>query len=209
MSDIIEVAELRTWATFWSDFAIAATPMADTVHACHQAAAEIGRRLSELRRFLLGQEDHLTAATRTDFQALLTSFDIYARMLDDTLMDIAAGPCHGWHGNVPSPRLAGPARRGDRPPGDRHDLRNPLRDGATEIITELRSLKRMLEPLRDTRREPVRTVFTGLMTEWDIATDGLFGRKGVLAHIARTMDLEWTSHRTAMWGYPAGESMYQ
>jgi hypothetical protein len=185
------------------DVVTAPDAMAETALACQQAAAEIGHRLTGLKRLLVSLEDLLTATTPTtptQFQALKMSFDIYAHMLDDTLEDIAAGPCHHLRRTVTPHRSSGPAPRGASTPGEHPDPRTTLKAGAGGVIGELHSLKRVLEPLRNTCCAAARTRFASLRNEWDIAVDGLLGQTGVLGHIAGGMNLEWTSHRAAMWG---------
>jgi hypothetical protein len=187
------------------DVATPTDTMAFTALACHQASVEIRHRLTELRRFLLSAQ-HRLAATPAEFQALITSFDIYTLMLEDTLKDMAAAPGH--HHVSPPAGLDRAARFGNRPPGEHRELRTVLKDGATAIIGELHRLKRRLAPLQVAwcAADPDR--FAGLKNEWDIAAEGLLGSSGVLGHLARTMDLEWTSHRAAMWGSAAHDSGY-
>ncbi|MEV6636904.1 hypothetical protein AB0M54_39830 [Actinoplanes sp. NPDC051470] len=57
--------------------------------ACRDAAADIGARLRALRAHLAGLDPQRLGLTGARYADLLAGYDIYARMLDDALHDIA------------------------------------------------------------------------------------------------------------------------
>ncbi|MEU8328671.1 hypothetical protein [Micromonospora sp. NPDC048839] len=59
--------------------------------ACRDAAAGIGAQLDRLRAHLASLEPARLRMSAARHDALLTGYDIYARMLDDALQDIASG----------------------------------------------------------------------------------------------------------------------
>jgi hypothetical protein len=69
-----------------------ATPeyLAVAAQSCHRSAMEIQLKLALLRGYVRGLESERLGLSASQFQALLTGYDIYARMLDDALADIAS-----------------------------------------------------------------------------------------------------------------------
>jgi hypothetical protein len=63
------------------------TPYADH---CRDSAADVGARLRALRAHLASLDPARVGLPRARLADLLAGFDIYARMLDDALHDIAA-----------------------------------------------------------------------------------------------------------------------
>lgn len=58
---------------------------------CRAAAADIGARLDMLREHLAGLDPARLRISPSRLADLLVGYDIYARMLDDALHDIAGG----------------------------------------------------------------------------------------------------------------------
>lgn len=57
--------------------------------SCHEAAADIAARLGLLRAHLAGLDPARLDLPPSRFADLMSGYDIYARMLDDALHDIA------------------------------------------------------------------------------------------------------------------------
>ncbi|GAB7052333.1 hypothetical protein [Catenuloplanes indicus] len=68
--------------------------------ACRDAAADIAARLGTLRSHLAGLDADRLRMPPSRLADLLAGYDIYARMLDDALHDIAVGLQRA----VPAPR---------------------------------------------------------------------------------------------------------
>ncbi|MDQ7905721.1 hypothetical protein RB614_14475 [Phytohabitans sp. ZYX-F-186] len=154
-----------------------ATEAADRSRA---AAAEIERRLGQLGRYLAGLDPDGLDLPTARFDALLTAYDVYTRMLTDALDDIAAA-----------------LDRRSTPEGPPVPPAAVVAGTASQVLAELESLKRVLEPLAGTPAgaEP----WLGPTDEWTIATDGLFGPTGVLGVIVRASGAAWPDQRVAAW----------
>ena len=61
----------------------------DAAASCRDSAADIGARLRVLRAHLASLDPARLGVTESRLADLLAGFDIYARMLDDSLHDIA------------------------------------------------------------------------------------------------------------------------
>lgn len=58
---------------------------------CERTSGQIQGELSGLRTYVLSLRDHWKGPAALQFDALMHNYDIYARMLDDALTDIASG----------------------------------------------------------------------------------------------------------------------
>jgi WXG100 family type VII secretion target len=59
--------------------------------SCDNTANEIQTQLATLRSYVVNLETVYQGVAATTFQALMTDYDIFARMLHDALVDIGSG----------------------------------------------------------------------------------------------------------------------
>jgi hypothetical protein len=62
----------------------------EAVTACHSATVEICAQLGWLRHYLHGLDVERLGISHARYQALMSCYDIYVRMVDDVLTDVAS-----------------------------------------------------------------------------------------------------------------------
>lgn len=59
--------------------------------SCTTTADEVWQQLASLRNYVVALEGKWNGMAQDTFQALMTDYDVYARMLNDALRDISLG----------------------------------------------------------------------------------------------------------------------
>lgn len=75
-----------------------------------------------------------------------------------------------------------------------------MRAVAGHIEGELQQLRNKLQPLVESwRNSKAAAYYEEMQTEWNTASEGLFGEDGVLGRIAHVMDVNWGNYCDGEW----------
>ncbi|MBY8886967.1 WXG100 family type VII secretion target [Streptomyces sp. PTM05] len=74
-----------------------------------------------------------------------------------------------------------------------------INNKAQEIVEELNTLIKQLQPITETWTGDAAKWYYGLQQEWNYAANGLLGPDGVLGEIAQAMHVNWNNYSEAEW----------
>jgi WXG100 family type VII secretion target len=74
-----------------TDFKVTPEQISDAAASCDSTAAQIQGQLADLKNYVVNLEGWWQGVAQDTFQALMQEYDIYSRMINDALTDIASG----------------------------------------------------------------------------------------------------------------------
>lgn len=77
--------------TAGSDFQVTPEEVTMAANSCSSTASEISDELSVIRSFVVSLEAQWRGIASNTFQSLMTDYDVFAKMLNQSLTDISSG----------------------------------------------------------------------------------------------------------------------